>query len=149
MWPKDITRKDLRIDYYRGSGAGGQHRNKTDSACRITHIPTGIVAQCEDQRKQHQNKKIAFRRLVEKLLPIMKNSFKSPKTEKNNTTIRTYHALRSEVKDARLPGRWDYNSVLEGKELDTILDALVAQRIERLTSDQKVEGSNPSEGTNE
>lgn len=59
-----VSRKDLRIETYRGSGKGGQHRNKTDSAVRITHLESGAVAHSEDERSQHQNKKKAFERLV-------------------------------------------------------------------------------------
>lgn len=59
-----ITKKDFRVEFYRGSGAGGQHRNKTDSACRITHIASGAVGMSEDERSQYQNKKKAFERLV-------------------------------------------------------------------------------------
>jgi len=58
-----LTKKDFRIDFYRGSGKGGQHRNKTSSACRITHIATGLSSTSEDERSQHQNKKLAFNRL--------------------------------------------------------------------------------------
>jgi len=71
-WPNTVRKDDLRIEFYRGSGPGGQHRNKTSSACRITHKITGISAQCEDERCQHKNKKIAFRRLAAKLVPLMK-----------------------------------------------------------------------------
>jgi len=54
-WPHDVTKKDLKISYYRGSGPGGQHRNKTDSACRILHLPTGISVESQDSKSQKQN----------------------------------------------------------------------------------------------
>ena len=60
-----IGPKDCRFDYYRGSGAGGQHRNKTDSACRCTHLASGAVGQAEDDRSQHVNKRLAFKRMAE------------------------------------------------------------------------------------
>lgn len=59
-----VTANDCRFDYYRGSGAGGQHRNKTDSACRCTHLASGAVGQCEDTRSQSKNKQIAFKRMA-------------------------------------------------------------------------------------
>lgn len=132
MWPFSVSKKDLRIDFYRGSGAGGQHRNKTDSAVRITHIPTGISAQCEEQRKQHQNKKIAFKRLANKLVPLMKSERVKDRYS-NRKRVRTYHAIRGTVKDDRVSDKvWGYDDVLQGKALEEVISAVEKAEVSRL-----------------
>ncbi|MCI0559162.1 MAG: peptide chain release factor-like protein [Nitrososphaera sp.] len=125
MWPSDVRRSDLRIEYMRGSGAGGQNRNKRDTACRILHIPTGIAVRCEEERTQAQNKALAFKRLCEKLIPLMKSAAKTVDHVKNDTVVRTYNEHRSQVKDVRLEDTFNYNKVLDGTGLEEMVKALM------------------------
>ncbi|ARC53650.1 peptide chain release factor 2 [Candidatus Riesia pediculicola] len=119
-----IQSSDLKIDSYKSSGAGGQHTNKTESAIRITHIPTGIVTQCQSNRSQHKNKEQALKQLKNKLYEIQKKEKQeNQKVIENNkfdiawgNQIRSYILDHSRVKDLRT-GIEERNvrSVLEGK----------------------------------
>lgn len=121
-WPKDVTKKDLRIERIRGSGAGGQKRNKTSSAVRITHIPTGLVGYSEDERSQHQNQKTAFRRLADKLVPLIKQETVRERYAAGHERVRSYHEPDQRVTDSRVPGRqWRYDDVIEGGALSEII----------------------------
>jgi protein subunit release factor A len=114
----------MEISYYRGSGPGGQHRNKTDSACRMKHNPTGTVTQCEEHKRQGQNKKAAWKRMTDILVPLMKAAA-STQVEPSTSSerVRTYHEPDSRVKDHRSGKTYRYKDILEGK-LDELLDDL-------------------------
>ncbi len=97
----DINPADVRTDTYRASGAGGQHINKTDSAVRLTHIPTGIVVQCQDGRSQHSNRDVAWQRLRSKLyeLEMSKRMQAQQALEDTKTDVGWGHQIRSYVLD--------------------------------------------------
>ena len=120
-WPQTVRREDFEISFYRGSGPGGQHRNKTDSACRMKHLPTGNVTQSEEHKKQGQNKKAAFKRMTDILVPLMRAAAQ-PQVEAGSTErVRTYHEPDQRVKDHRSGKTYRYKDILEGK-LDEMLD---------------------------
>ena len=104
-----IDEKDLKIDTYRASGAGGQHVNKTDSAVRLTHIPTGLVAQSQSDRSQHKNKENALKQLKSKLyeLELQKQNEEQQMLEDSKSDIgwgsqiRSYVLDQSRIKDLR------------------------------------------------
>jgi peptide chain release factor 2 len=103
-----IRKSDIRVDTYRGSGAGGQHRNKTDSAVRITHFDSGIVVTCENERSQHFNKDFALKQLKSKLYLLEEKKIKSQLEEYSEgeqaswgNQIRTYSINDNRVKDHR------------------------------------------------
>lgn len=130
-----ISESDLRIDTYRASGAGGQHINKTDSAVRITHIPTGIVTQCQTDRSQHRNKAIAMSLLISKLqaLKIAEQEAKVSAESAEKTDIAWGHQIRSYVlqpyqmvKDLRTGCEiGDAHSVLDGN-IDKFLESALS-----------------------
>ncbi len=128
----DIQEKDIRIDTYRSSGAGGQHVNTTDSAVRITHIPTNIVVQCQNERSQHKNKETCFNMLKARLYNFEKQKKEeaSENLAKSKTDIGWGHQIRSYVlqpyqlvKDLRNNlENTDPESVLDG-DIDSFLEA--------------------------
>ena len=131
----DIDEKDIRIDLYRSSGAGGQHVNKTESAVRITHIPTNIVVQCQNDRSQHKNKATAMKMLKSRLyeFELMKKSEENNKVEKSDIgwghQIRTYVLFPfQQVKDNR--------SNIAYSQVDTILDGDLKKIIEEVLISQ-------------
>lgn len=134
----DVQEKDVRIDTYRASGAGGQHINKTDSAVRITHIPTGIVAASQQDRSQHRNREIAWNMLRARLyeLELQKREAVTQAVEDNKTDIGWGHQIRSYVlqpyqmvKDLRTNVETsDTQGVLDG-DLDAFMAAALAQKV--------------------
>ena len=119
----DIQEKDIRVDTYRSSGAGGQHVNTTDSAVRITHLPTNIVVQCQNERSQHKNKETCFNMLKARLYKyeIQKKEAASENLAKSKTDIGWGHQIRSYVlQPYRLVK--DLRNNLENTDPDSVLD---------------------------
>ena len=129
----DLDMSKVRIDTYRASGAGGQHVNKTDSAVRLTHIPSGLVVQCQSQRSQHQNKDRAIKQLKSRLyeLEMQKKEEEIKKIEDSKTDIgwgnqiRSYVLDQSRIKDIRTKHEeTNTQSVLDGKINNFIKESL-------------------------
>jgi len=119
----DINTEDLRIDTYRSSGAGGQHVNKTDSAIRITHIPTGIVVQCQNERSQYKNKAIALKILRARLYQHMKEEKDEEKSkiEKGKKDISWGNQIRSYVFQPYTMIK-DHRTKVENSNIQAVMD---------------------------
>ncbi len=135
----EINPADLRVDTYRSSGAGGQHVNKTDSAVRLTHIPTGIVVQCQNDRSQHRNKDAAMNMLRARLYEaeMQKRREEQQATEENKADIGWGHQIRSyvldqsRIKDLRTSVETgNTQAVLDG-DLDMFIEASLKAGVEQ------------------
>lgn len=132
-----IDPKDLKIDVYRASGAGGQHVNKTESAVRITHIPTGVVVECQDERSQFKNKDRAMTILRSRLYDAQRQALESERaTDRKNQVgsgdrserIRTYNFPQGRVTDHRINlTLYKIDQVMNGTALGEIIDALITE----------------------
>uniref|UniRef100_E6QPW9 Peptide chain release factor 1 (RF-1) n=1 Tax=mine drainage metagenome TaxID=410659 RepID=E6QPW9_9ZZZZ len=132
----NLNPADLRIDTYRASGAGGQHINKTDSAVRITHLPTGIVVECQDDRSQHKNKAQAMSVLAARIKSAQMREMadKEAATRKSligsgdrSERIRTYNFPQGRMTDHRINlTLYKLDAIMEG-EIDALLDGLATE----------------------
>ena len=140
----DINPNALQIDTYRSGGAGGQHVNKTESAIRITHIPTGLVVQCQDERSQHKNRDKAMRVLKSRLLELYQSKAAEAEADERKSQvgsgdrserIRTYNFPQSRVTDHRIGlTLYKLEAFLDG-DMDEVIDALIlAERTRQLSS---------------
>ena len=127
----EIIEADLKIDTYRAGGAGGQHVNKTDSAVRITHLPSGIVVQCQNQRSQHKNKATAMKVLASRLyeLKLKEEAEKMDEMSKDKLDIAWGSQIRSYVLQ---PYRMvkDHRTETETGNVDAVLDGNIDQFID-------------------
>lgn len=135
-----VDEKDLRIDTFRSSGAGGQHVNTTDSAVRLTHIPTGIVVACQEERSQHKNKEKAMRLLKAKIADVEREKkmqdmasdrAKQVGSGDRSERIRTYNFPQNRITDHRINlTKYNLDRVMEG-DLEEIINALVSHFYQR------------------
>jgi len=133
----NINPKDLRIDFFRSSGAGGQHVNVTSSAVRITHLPTGMVVSCQDERSQHKNKDKAMKVLTARLLQRKQSEMQSTTAEARrqqigsadrSEKIRTYNFPQNRVTDHRIGKSWhDLENIIDGN-LQPIIKAFTKNK---------------------
>ncbi|MBI5462594.1 MAG: PCRF domain-containing protein, partial [Gammaproteobacteria bacterium] len=130
----DINPADLKVDTYRASGAGGQHVNKTDSAIRITHLPTGIVVECQDERSQHKNRARAMSLLAARMLSAERDKQHAEQAQTlrllvgsgdRSERIRTYNFPQGRLTDHRINlTLYKLDSIMEGN-LDEVIEPLI------------------------
>ena len=133
----EINPSDVRTDTFRASGAGGQHINKTDSAVRLTHIPTGIVVQCQDGRSQHSNRDVAWKRLRSRLydFELRKQQEAQQKLEDTKTDVGWGHQIRSyvldnsRIKDLRTNVEVSATQKVLDGDLDVFIEASLKQGV--------------------
>ena len=133
----DINPSDVRVDTFRASGAGGQHINKTDSAVRLTHLPTGIVVQCQDGRSQHSNRDVAWKRLRSRLydFELRKQQEAQQKLEDTKTDVGWGHQIRSyvldnsRIKDLRTNVEVSATQKVLDGDLDVFIEASLKQGV--------------------
>ncbi len=145
----DINPADLRVDTYRASGAGGQHVNKTDSAIRITHLPSGIVVECQDERSQHKNRARAMSMLASRLLEAEQRRQREAEASTRKSLvgsgdrserIRTYNFPQGRVTDHRINlTLYKLDDIVAG-DLDQVIEPLVTEHQADLLAEQNAAG---------
>ena len=136
--------KDLRIDIFRSSGPGGQSVNTTDSAVRITHLPTGVVAQCQDEKSQHKNKAKAMTVLRARIYDIEREKKEKERAQDRKSQIgtgdrseriRTYNFPQGRVTDHRISlTLYKLEQILNGESLEEVISAIITENnIKKLT----------------
>ena len=152
--PKDVdvdfNDKDLRIDVYRASGAGGQHVNKTESAVRITHLPSGIVVAMQDEKSQHKNKAKAMKILRARMFEAERERQDSARAAERkglvgsgdrSERVRTYNYPQGRVTDHRINlTLYKLDRIISGEEIDQIVEALITEdQASRLVAEDSVD----------